>query len=106
MKLKSMRLSEREQEKEAPATVAADKPRYPWGLGLHLDDEALEKLGAGGFEVGKSMMIQARVDVTGVMEQEHEHGKHRNVQLQITDLGIGPDEGDGGDAAEKLYGGS
>lgn len=108
MKLTSMRLSQREQEAKAePASVVADKPRYPWGLGLHLDDETLEKLGISELpKVGKTLMISARVDVTGAMEQEMEGaGKHRTAQLQITDMAIGPDEGEGGDAAEKLYGG-
>lgn len=109
MKLKSMKLSSAEQEKAMPVeTVAADRPRYPWGLGLHLDDEVIKKLELGSLpEVGKTMMVTARVNVTGAMEQEHEgSGKQRSVSMQITDMAIGPDEGDGGSAADKLYDGS
>lgn len=105
MKLKSMKLSDKQQEQAMPSTVAADRPKYPWGLGLHLDDEIIKKLELGGVEVGKTLMVQARVNVTGAMEQEHEHsGKQRSVSLQITDMAIGTDEGEG-DAADKLYDG-
>ncbi len=105
MKLHSMKLSDKEQEKVAE-TVAVEKPRYPWGLGLHLDNEILGKLGIALPEVGKTLMLQARVNVTGAMEEEREGtGKHRTAQLQITDLGIGPDEGEGQSAADKLYDG-
>ena len=105
MKLHSMKLSTQEQEKVAES-VAVERPRYPWGLGLHLDSETLEKLGIGLPEVGKSLMLQARVSVTGAMEQESEgSGKQRTAQLQITDLGIGPDEGEGQSAADRLYDG-
>lgn len=105
MKLHSMKLSAKEQEK-IPETAAVERPRYPWGLGLHLDGETLEKLGIGLPEVGKSLMLQARVSVTGAMEQETEgSGKQRTAQLQITDMGIGPDEGEGQSAADILYDG-
>lgn len=106
MKLHSMKLTAKEQEKTQPASVLAEQPRYPWGLGLHLDDETLDKLGIGLPELGKTLLLQARVKVTGAMAQETEgSGKSRQAQLQITDMGIDVDEGEGGDAADKLYDG-
>ena len=48
MQLVSMQLTEAEAKEEsgiAPATSESDLPRYPYGLCLDLDDEALQKLG-------------------------------------------------------------
>lgn len=102
-----MKLSDSEiKERNSPASIVSEGPRYPWGLGIQLEDETMGKLGIAGLpKVGDVLMVQARVKVTGAMENEHEHGKHRSAQLQIVDMGIGPDEGEGGDAAEKLYDG-
>jgi hypothetical protein len=96
-----------QESKEATGAVPTDKPQgpeYPWGLGLHLDDEVLGKLGMGLPEVGKTLMVQARVKVTGAMSNQIDGGKEqRTAQLQIVDMGIGTDEGEGTDAAAKLY---
>jgi hypothetical protein len=102
MKLVNMKLDAKAREK-TPATIAADQPVYPWGLSLTLDNDSLEKLGIDLPKVGKTLMVTARVDVTGVSSNESESGKNRSVSLQITDLSVSPGEGEGGDAAEKLY---
>jgi len=102
VKLTSMKLPAREPAQTIVAE-APEQPRYPYGLSLSLDDETLSKLGMGLPSVGKSFLLQARVKVTGAMEAEGESGKMRNAQLQIEDMGLGPDEGEGSSAADKLY---
>lgn len=78
-----------------PCGCEPERPRYPWGLQIHLDKEQLEALGVKGLpQVGSSITLQAVAKVTGCNESEQEGGeKNRSVSLQITDLGIeGPKE--------------
>jgi hypothetical protein len=97
------------QETKASNPVEVDRPIYPWGLAVHLDNDAIEKLGLNRLPpVGKSMFLVAKVDVTSVSEQEHKdpEGKttaHRNVALQITDMGLGAGEADPKNAQDVLY---
>jgi len=95
MKLKSMKLAKREAQPE-PTSIAGkdDGPRYPWGLQLELNDEALEKLGMSSLpKVGKTCTVQAKAIVTGVRENQNQSGTNRSVSLQITDLGVSVDGG-------------
>jgi hypothetical protein len=57
-------------------------------------------------EVGSTRMMMARVSVTTVSTNEVDGGKKRkSMSLQITDLGLGPDdESDHEKMADKLYG--
>jgi hypothetical protein len=108
--LVNMKLSPKARE-EKPSTVAADSPTYPYGLSVHLDDDTLEKLGLSSLPaVGTTKMLVAKVSVqsTSIHEGEPFGGesrkRHRNMSLQITDLGLGDDEPEGPSPAEVLYG--
>lgn len=107
-KLKSMKIDPKAREEKYDASAVVDRPIYPWGLSLTLDNEALETLGIGLPEVGKTLMLHARVDVTAVSEHESNSGgkttTNRSVSLQITDMCLEADAGEGGRATEKLYG--
>lgn len=106
MDLKSMKLPARTQESLVASADVPEGPRYPGGLSLHLDDDVLEKLSMTLPDVGKSFMLQARVHVTAASQMEYEGDKKRRaVSLQIVDMGLGTDEGEGSSAADKLYGG-
>jgi len=90
------------------SAVPADgdnKPAYPWGLSLHLDDEVLAKLGLTTLPaVGSRLQLQARVNVTSVGEHESEgSGKDRNVSLQVTALALG-DDPDKPSRADVMFG--
>jgi hypothetical protein len=68
-----------------------NQPKYPWGLMITLNEEALEKLGltSDDFEVGKSMMLTARTRVVGISEREYEGSAPCCcVDLQITKLDL------------------
>lgn len=80
-------------------TVAGESkyegPRYPHGLCISLEDEALKKLGLDGDMPGVGDIIQfnAIAKVTNVSENEREatDGGTRKccrVEMQITDMGI------------------
>lgn len=112
MKLKSMKIDPKEREERYAATEPAklDLPVYPYGLRVNLDEEALEKLDLSSLpEVGSSLTLVARVDVTDCSVHEHEQGgkkhKHKTLGLQITDLALkGDSEGvDDDKLAGKLY---
>lgn len=111
MKLKSMKISAEELKKrsEPAETVLSDRPVYPYGLAVRLDEDALEKLGLSELpKVDGELMLVARVKVVGVSSNEHtsegskgKH-KHRSVELQITDMGL-DDVPDEKNAATELY---
>jgi len=91
-------------EPAAPST--SEGPRYPWGLQLRLDHKALEKLGLAGLpETGAVLLVHARATVTETASREtQDGGKHRTLELQITDLALAAEPKDG-DRAKTLYGG-
>lgn len=94
------------QETSSPAKMADDAPLYPYGLSIRLDNDSLDKLGMTTMpEVGKSIMLTARVDVVSVSEHDSKSGNTRNLELQITDLALGTAKDLGDDAADKLYNG-
>lgn len=103
-KLVSMKMSKTERdERNSPTSMAEEGPIYPYGLSLSLDGDALDKVGMSALpEVGEEMLLHAKVKVTSVSSNEHEHGKHKSVSLQITDLGL-EDAGEKTAAADALY---
>lgn len=91
----------------------ADRPKFPYGTSLYLDDKALEKLGITEMpDVGTMLNIQAVGKVTGTSEREYEGGSHRTLDVQLVQMGC--EEGEEpaepeekqtfGDAAKTLYG--
>lgn len=100
MDLVSMKRSPAEA-KEA-ATPADTAPEYPYGLRLRLEDEELQKLGLTTLpDVGTSLVLTARVEVCGTSAYDSESGKHRSVELQLTDLALAPEQRPAN--AEALY---
>lgn len=100
--LKDMKLSPAEQKE---ATTMVDKPDYPWGLQLNINDEQYEKLFSSLPEVGKTVMISARAKISGVSQSDREGGEQQtSCQLQIMEMAVEPDEAPKKDAAESMYG--
>jgi hypothetical protein len=76
------------------ATAAAEPgPRYPWGLTLTLDDDALDKLGIDTLPtVATAQMLVARVEVTRTSSDVGDDKKKRqSLSLQITDCCLEPE---------------
>lgn len=95
LKLTNMKIDPKAREEKVAEPATADRPVYPWGLEVRLDEDALEKLEMDALpEVGAALMLHARVEVTSVSDRENvEDGKthrHRDVSLQITDLALAP----------------
>jgi hypothetical protein len=105
MTLVNMEMSQEEAKEQYGASIAADAPKYPYGLCLRLDEEALSKLGMAALpKVGQTMMITARVSVQSVSERESMEGeKEQDVSLQITDMELAADK-PAGSPEKALYG--
>lgn len=115
MKLKNMQITAAEQKErhERMAIPSGDYPsfssRYPYGLELRLDEEALDKLGLDKLPpVGKRVRIEAVGVVTSarVNEQREMKGdkgkivKHRNVEIQLQKIGLSTDPQSAEDAVD------
>lgn len=115
MKLVSLELSKAERKKETePMAPDADRPLFPYGTSLYLNDETLAKLGIDEMpDVGTTLLITAVAKVTGTSEREYEGGSHRTLDIQFTEMSLEegeeapePEEKQTFDgAAKKLYGG-
>lgn len=107
MKLTSMKLSKADMEPAPAESVLNDRPSYPWGLQVRLDEDAIAKLGMDLPTVDTELILVARVNVVSVSSNEHASkggkSKHRNVELQITAMGLEDAPADK-DAAAELYG--
>jgi len=106
-KLVSMKMSAKEQKAQAEPGLAAkeDRPRYPWGLTVRLDTEALKKLGIDELPApGEKYLLIAKVDVVSVSSNASEGGSNKNMELQITDLCLEDADTNKKDAATELYG--
>lgn len=102
-KLVSMKLDPSEDKHDGPPMPAGEGPRYPWGLTLNLDDEAIEKLDIDLPKVDSSVMVYAKALVQSVSSNQTAGGeKRRSVTLQITHLCV--ERGaSGGDPEKTLY---
>jgi len=110
MKLTNMKIVRKPEETKPAESIRADRPIYPYGLQVRLDEDALDKLGITELpKVGGYLMLTAKVCVTSVSSNEHQTDgatkkhKHRNVELQIEDLGLGDVPEEKSDAAATLY---
>lgn len=83
--MKDMKLTKTESNNDSP--LAEDDRKYPYGLSLSLDEDALKKLGITELPaVGKSLTLHAKVKVESVSESEYESGASKNLGLQITHM--------------------
>jgi hypothetical protein len=106
-KLVSVKITKAEREQRSEPMIAEnDYPMYPYGLGVNLDDETLEKLeiDAADLEVGQVLTLVARVEVTSLSSMESKGGTpHQSVGLQITELCLEATESGADHAADALY---
>lgn len=110
MKMTSLKLSKKEAKTEyGMDTVAPGKasdenlPQFPYRTKIRLETEALDKLGIrpSEYEVGQVLEVTCRVEVCGVTEEKLQNGKERcELELQITDISLGPDKKAKKDKAE------
>lgn len=90
MKMVDMKRSKQERKNEP---TKLDDPEYHYGLRVHLDHEALEKLGMDKLpKVGSKISLHAHAHVKSAEEREHEDGgkkrKHRSVELELRHMAL------------------
>lgn len=105
MKLVNMKMSAEEASEQYGSSLA-EAPKYPYGLSLNLDDDALEKLGLDEDlpEVGESFLVMCKVDVVSVISRSDQEGESEDsIRLQITDMAFDKPFDDS-DPQDKLYG--
>jgi hypothetical protein len=107
VKLTSMKMDQTSREPMPCESTPSDRPVYPWGLSLTLDDETLTKLGIDSLpKVSSALLLTARVEVTACEEREVRHEsrteQRRSVSLQITDAALTEPDGTA-NAATILY---
>lgn len=91
MNLTSMEMSAAEAEAYAgPCAADGDKPMYPYGLCIELNDESLKKLGITDLPaVGGTLLLMAHVQVVSVgMSQQIDGDKEQRTSLQITEMAL------------------
>lgn len=108
MQLVNMARTEEDKRKEKeewsePSTANMDD--YPWGLSIHLDNAAVEKLGLTDkdFDAGQPVSLQAVCMITEDSVRTVNGVKKRSYTLQIQELGI-EQAAASTDAVGALYG--
>jgi hypothetical protein len=77
----------KEEAKEECQPSESQLPRYPYGLELSLDDDAIEKLSLADVSVGDVVTISALAKVTRKSGYETMIGdSETSIGLQITDM--------------------
>lgn len=89
-KMVSMKMSKKEAKKQYDP-VESDKPQYPWGLNIDLNEKSLKKLGISTSDkkVGDTLAISGKVRITSIRSTEMydgDDGVDESMSLQITDL--------------------
>lgn len=88
--MKSMRLADKLTDatlKENTSNFVEEKPEFPYGLRICLNEESLSMLGVKGIpQVGEKMKMLAVVDVCAAGFAKTSKGETRSVDLQITDM--------------------
>lgn len=87
-------------------TSMSESEKYPYGLKLTLNKEALAKVDIDKLpEVGTVMKLTGSVIVTEAsLRQYHDNTDEKNMELQITDMELGQATEEKKDVAEGLYG--
>jgi hypothetical protein len=98
MKMVSVAYTKAEQKEEAVTTI--ERPKFPYGLCLSLDDETLSKLKMELPEVGDEVHLSAVAKVVSVSSRADESDTDQRVELQITMLGVFDESEDDEDSEE------
>lgn len=89
--LTDMKLPKRTKNSHGEVDCASpDEPRYPYGLEISLDNDALDKLGIELPEAGEQFMILGVGPVTRVSQTDNKRGKDRSLSIQLQKIEVGP----------------
>lgn len=97
MAMVDMKVSKKKRdEMNKPMDATSDRPEYPYGLCLSLEDESIKKLGIdyGTCRVGKTYNIIATAVVKGMTTRDNDHSSSKYLELQIQKMEVGKDKFD------------
>ena len=93
--LTDMALPKPKKGDKGESTVAVNdlgkSPKYPWGLEIRLEDDAIKKLGLKlkDFDTDTLVRIVAKAETTRVSEDDtRDGGKQRGLTFQITAMAV------------------
>uniref|UniRef100_A0A6M3XM12 Uncharacterized protein n=1 Tax=viral metagenome TaxID=1070528 RepID=A0A6M3XM12_9ZZZZ len=95
MELKSMKLTAKQAKTmDSPSAVSPSKPKYPWGLSISLEKEALDKLGIeiSDFDVGEIVSIAAKARITRITISDGTDYQERSMNIQIEKMALNQGE--------------
>lgn len=91
----SMQLTREEREKQSKPEPETEGPTYPWGLELHLDQDALSRIPEMETVAAGEMLNLAALAKVKSVETRDVSGSdtdgYRTVTLQIQHLGVAQD---------------
>lgn len=89
--LTDMKLPKRKKNSHAEvACDSPDEPRYPYGLEINLDNDALDRLGLELPEAGERFIVLGVGPVTQVRQSDNKRGKDRSLTIQLQKIEVGP----------------
>jgi len=90
-KLTDMKLPKRSKDKGCEvACDSPDEPRYPYGLEISLDNDAIKQLGIELPEAGEQFIVLGVGPVTRVSQTDNKRGKDRSLSIQLQKIEVGP----------------
>lgn len=91
-----------EEAKETTSPSVEDSPLYPWGLQIHLDDKAMEKLGLSDMKAGQEVSIIAKAICSSCSTYQTQGNEmESSCDLQITDMTVNAGSGITGTLYDK-----
>lgn len=91
-KLTSMKVTPKPKKDYPVEAGEMDKPEYPYGLRISLNQDSLSKLklGVKDFKIGDKVMIMAECEVCEVRSSSSEYSESENVEMKITSMTAAP----------------
>ena len=101
-----MKISEEEKKENSGTSSVLDRPDYPYGLEINIDNDTFKKLGLKEApKAGAVYMVLAKSTVENIHQSKHNNEDRITLTLQITDLDIKPEEKEDSRKTESvLYG--
>jgi len=94
MKLKSMRLSEKESKKNSEPVSSDSKkgPKYPYGLRIRLETDQIKKLGIENCSMDDEVGIQAAGKIISMSKNQYNDDPvSHSIEIQIEAMDISVD---------------
>ncbi len=89
MKIVSMKIDPNSAEEKAEPQSMMEKPDYPYGLCVNIDEDGMEALGMSKLpKVGDVFQLAGLGKVVSVNQSADENSDRSSFSIQITDLGL------------------